>query len=313
MTNPLVSIIVPVYNVQDYLTEALNSLVNQTYGEMEIILVNDGSTDNSGLICEQYHEQYPSLIRLIAQENKGLSEARNTGLNNASGEYVIFFDSDDSCSEKMVELLVNAIRVTKSDIVISNLAKCNSGKLTVFQKAETVLEDILNQRTPFTHSAWGKLYSATLFVEGRNRFRHGIYYEDLEFFPRVIEDCNLIAHLDLQLYHYRQDRTDSIINSKKTVRTDVLEITSNLIDRYRGCPALYQAALNRCFSANFNIFLLSDDDRQKQECWKVVRQLRLSVIKNKKARVRNRIGGILSFLGADICSAVLSYVRRCQN
>lgn len=310
MTNPLVSIIVPVYNVQDYLTEALNSLVNQTYREMEIILVNDGSTDRSGYICEQYQRQYPSLIRLITQENKGLSEARNTGLDYASGEYIIFFDSDDYCSENMVELLVDAFSATESDIVISNFENSNSGRVTVYPKAGQVLECILNQSAPFTHSACGKLYSASLFREGRNRFKPGIYYEDLEFFPRVIEECGVTAHLDLQLYHYRQDRTDSIINSKKTVRTDVLEITRELVGRYEGSPELYRAAVNRCFAANFNIFLLSDDDSLRQKCWKVVRQYRLNVIKNRKARTRNRIGGILSFLGADVCSAIMTPIRR---
>ena len=114
----LVSVIVPVYNVSPYLREAIDSVINQTYKELEIIIVDDGSTDGSGAICEEYASS-DSRIKLIHQSNRGLSGARNTGLECATGDFVAFVDSDDSISPVFIETLVNALSSASASIAWS--------------------------------------------------------------------------------------------------------------------------------------------------------------------------------------------------
>ena len=125
----LVSVIVPVYNVSPYLREALDSVINQTYKELEIIIVDDGSTDGSASIYEEYAASDPR-IKLIHQANKGLSGARNTGLEHATGEFVSFIDSDDSISPMFIESLVNAMVSTSADVSICRFSAFEtSGKM----------------------------------------------------------------------------------------------------------------------------------------------------------------------------------------
>ena len=114
-----VSVIVPVYNVEAYLDKCLNSLVNQTLKEIEIIVVNDGSKDNSEKIIEKYKEKYPEKIKYYKKENGGLSSARNYGLKYAIGEYVAFVDSDDYVDLKMYEKMINLANLENSDIVVA--------------------------------------------------------------------------------------------------------------------------------------------------------------------------------------------------
>ena len=126
----LVSIIVPVYNVAPYLREALDSIVNQTYKDLEILIIDDGSTDGSSAICEEYASKDPR-IRLIHQSNKGLSGARNTGLEHATGDYVAFIDSDDSVSPVFIESLVNAMTSSSASIAVCKFSIINtSGSMT---------------------------------------------------------------------------------------------------------------------------------------------------------------------------------------
>ena len=112
----MISIIVPVYNVEKYLNRCIDSILKQIYIDFEIILVNDGSTDSSGIICEYYHEQYPQIITVIHQNNQGLSQARNTGLEQAKGEYITFIDSDDFISPNYLYVLLKNMKMYDADI-----------------------------------------------------------------------------------------------------------------------------------------------------------------------------------------------------
>jgi len=297
----LVSIIVPVYNVEQYVVNAIDSIICQTYDNIEVIIVNDGSTDSSGEICKSYVEKHPDKIRLINQKNMGLSAARNRGIDMASGEYIMFVDSDDTIAENAVELLLSTARSNDADIVVTNYSKPGKNRKIKHIPNHKLLADVLNQTAPFTHSAWGKLYKSTLFKDSSNRFAPGIIYEDLDFFPRIVMDCERIVYIDSLIYYYNRTRTDSITNCKKTVRTDVLEITKNIQNRLENDRELYEAAVNRRFAANFNIFYLTDNIDLRNECWNVVCSLRKNVLFNRKARLKNRVGALVSFLGKDIC------------
>lgn len=300
----LVSIIVPVYNVRKYLDKSLASIIGQTYENTEIILVNDGSTDGSDIICERFAEKHRDIVRYISQQNAGLSAARNAGLDIAQGDYITFVDSDDTIEPDLVESLVIIASAHKSDMIISKFSKPKgSGEVTDVVPAEA-LEMVLNQTSPFTHSACGKLYSAHLFYNNRNRFTKGIIYEDLDFFPRIIRDCNMVTYYDRLLYNYYTERPESITNNPKLLRKDVLEITEQIQKSFSDNKDLHRAAINRRFAANYNIFLLSHDNEICDRCWKVIKEYRLNVLLNKKARFKNRIGALVSFIGPRLLKAI---------
>lgn len=300
----LVSIIVPVYNVRKYLDRSLASIISQTYENSEIILVNDGSTDGSDKVCERFAEKHRDIVKYISQQNAGLSSARNAGLDIAKGDYITFVDSDDTIEPDLVESMVNIASAHKSDMIISKFGKPKgSGEVTDIAPEEA-LEMVLNQTSPFTHSACGKLYSAHLFYNNRNRFTKGIIYEDLDFFPRIIKDCSLVTYYDKLLYNYYTERPESITNNPKLLRTDVLEITEQIQNAFSDNKNLHRAAINRRFAANYNIFFLSHDIEICNSCWKVIKNYRLNVLFNKKARLKNRIGALVSFIGPRLLKAI---------
>lgn len=303
--NPLVSVIIPVYNVRKYLDACLESVLNQTYRNTEIIIINDGSTDGSDAICENFRLRYPDQIVYICQPNGGLSIARNSGLSIAKGDYIMFVDSDDTIIPDAVCRLVDIQKRTNADIVITNFTKSGNGTIHIQTPHDTIRE-ILNQTARYTHTSWGKLYSAELFSNGKNRFKPGIIYEDLEFFPRVLDDCNIIAYADTLIYRYTI-RQESLTNNPILPRTDIIEITKTLQEKYSADKSLIQAAVNRRFAANFNIFFLTQDDRLRDECWNTVRELRWNVISNNKARLKNRIGALISYLGKGLLKTIFKH------
>lgn len=216
-TFPLVSVIIPVYNVDRYLREALDSVICQTYSHLEIILIDDGSTDASGRICDEYARKDPR-IHLIRQENKGLSTARNVGLDCSAGDYIAFLDPDDAFHPSFVEMLLIAIMRTKADMSLcmytvqhteGALNRCKKmGKRSTLHPAigpgtydrVTVLRALAEQR--INVSVWNKLYRKELWEE--LRFLDGHVYEDGETAYKIAERCEKCCVIDSPLYFYRK-------------------------------------------------------------------------------------------------------------
>ena len=198
-----VSIIIPVYNVEDYLYDCLDSAVNQTYKNIEIILIDDGSTDKSSEICKQYKMKYQT-IKYIYQENQGLSSARNTGINACTGEYIFCLDSDDFIARNLIEIMVNEIRDT-IDIVsvgfqsISEGRKYRDDKVIKAKFHTTTSKDFYLQT--ISNHACGKLYKASLFYGVR--FPVGQNYEDVATTHKLYNKSNKISYADEGLYYYR--------------------------------------------------------------------------------------------------------------
>lgn len=132
--NPLVSIIVPIYNVEQYIMRCLKSLLSQTYENIEIILVDDGSTDNCGELCDIIHKKYPDKIIVVHKQNGGLSDARNIGLKIAKGSYIAFVDSDDFISNKMIEIMVSNLQKYNVDMVCVNFQEFSDDTLIISLK-----------------------------------------------------------------------------------------------------------------------------------------------------------------------------------
>lgn len=224
-SQPLVSVIIPVYNVEEYLCECVDSVINQTYKNLEIILVDDGSTDSSGKICDDYAEK-DERISAIHQTNGGLSAARNAGLSKAIGDYIYFLDSDDYIAENTLEILLSISENDKSDIVFFDAVSfADTPDFTVKQnyirknkyKSDTGYNvfSALTQNQEF-HSAVPLLFlKKDLLIKSKIRFIPDILYEDMVFTYQALCFAKVVSQCDKALY-YRRYRKNSIMTSSKT-------------------------------------------------------------------------------------------------
>ena len=225
-----VSIIVPVYQVEIYLRQCIDSILAQTFTDFELILVDDGSKDKSGEICDEYAGK-DGRVRVIHKENGGLSDARNAGLEQAAGEYFMFVDSDDYIAPTMIERLYNSIQSESADIAACNFCyvfdKKEKKDFSTAMEAEVLQGSEIfyyrkNDRSyGFWTVAWNKLYKSETF---RNvRFRFGKYHED-EFWANDIYQLEIrVATIPECLYYYRQ-RDNSIMGKESIARNlDILE------------------------------------------------------------------------------------------
>lgn len=214
-----VSIIVPVYNVEKWIKECLESLINQTYCDYEIILINDGSTDDSGKICDQFATINPS-VQVLHQINQGVSVARNKGLSCAKGKYVVFVDPDDIVSKKYLEILVTTIESSNSEMVITNY--CSNYEKFLFSnvekvkakeiKSEDILEHILDGKS-YDGYLWNRIFVRSIINDNYILFNKNIIiWEDLYFVIEYLRCIKKCVYIDYVLYFYRQ-RIDSAVSS----------------------------------------------------------------------------------------------------
>ena len=217
-----VSIIVPVYKVEKYLLRCLDSIAVQTYQNIEVILVDDGSPDNCGKICDEYAIKH-STFRVIHQRNQGLSAARNNAIPHSSGEYITFIDSDDYITPDYVEYLVRLQRKYNSDVSVGGrvyqyedceLAKLRTSCRDMFFPTEKALS-YMNYGVNFSVFAWGKLYKRELLE--KYHYPVGKLYEDLATTYRIVGDTTGVAFGEKQIYFWVQ-RPGSIMNSKFSER-----------------------------------------------------------------------------------------------
>lgn len=227
-----ISVIVPVYNVENYLEKCLNSLVNQTLQEIEILVVNDGSKDNSQRIIDEFQERFPEKIKAFSKENGGLSDARNFGIDRAIGEFLAFVDSDDYVSENMMEEMYNLAIKNQAELVICNLQKVDENgnvtqKLTQIpnfsEKIE--LEKNFSVFSDLSYFACNKIFKRALF-EGK-RFQKGMHFEDIELIPQILLQCKTLAKTDAFYYQYLE-RSNSISKSHTERGLDILKAVENV-------------------------------------------------------------------------------------
>ena len=227
-----VSVIVPVYNVESYLEKCLNSLVNQTLAEIEIIVVNDGSEDNSKKIIDDFQQKYPLIIRSFSKENGGLSDARNFGLAKATGEFVGFVDSDDYVSETMFEEMYQLAKKHSAEMVICNLQKVDEDgnvtqKLTQIPHMPEKIElaNNLSVFSDISYFACNKIFKRELFHN--KYFKKGVHFEDIQLIPQLLLECTTLAQT--QNYHYQYfERSDSITKTHTEKGLDILKAVEDV-------------------------------------------------------------------------------------
>ena len=229
----LISIIIPVYKVEKYLEKCIQSVINQTYENLQIILVDDGSPDNCGKICDEYAKK-DHRIEVIHKSNGGLSDARNKGLEIAKGEYIGFVDSDDYIEADMYEVLYNLLKQYNADVSICNFYTVSQGKIAIknaengikeYNRIEILKEVLLDNN--IQSYAWNKLYKKELFDE--IKYPVGKKYEDIGTTFYLLEKCNKVVVTGKPEYYYI-NRQDSIVNNvTETTITDYIEL---IMQRY---------------------------------------------------------------------------------
>lgn len=215
-----VSIIVPVYNVEQYLEKCLISLVNQTLDNIEIIVVNDGSPDNSQKIIDKYYKKYPNKIKKHIKENGGLSSARNYGLKFATGEFVAFVDSDDYVDVNMYKIMYDKAKKNNSDIVCCNLNVVIGDRIEKKKINDTTNNNMYNRFLFSSICACDKLIKKEIIEKNNWHFPEKIWYEDFASIPLLSLYTNKISYVDDYLYYYLT-REGSIMN--QAIYNDKLE------------------------------------------------------------------------------------------
>ncbi|WP_300766235.1 glycosyltransferase family 2 protein [uncultured Acetatifactor sp.] len=305
MENPLISVIIPIYNVEKYLPTCMESIFSQTYRKLEIILVDDGSKDNCSRLCDEYAEK-DDRVKIYHKENGGLSDARNYGVERANGEYITYVDSDDYVDSDYIEYLYLLIRKYNSQIAlcqhrvhynngfIKEIGKTGDEELTVSRCLERMLyHDVIDT------SAWAKLYHRDLF--------HGVCYpvnkifEDTATTYILMMKCEKIAIGYESKYNYIF-RNNSIINSEfNRNKLDLIEITDKMaLDIIQKYPDLKKAVLRRQIYARFStlnqMLGISGYSDIRDELIRYIKMHKKDIICNHKTPKKDKIGLILLLL-----------------
>lgn len=230
-----VSLIIPVYNVSAFLGKCLDSVQAQTYKDLEVIIVNDGSTDNSLEIIESYVAANANF-KAYTIENSGQGGARNYGLERASGDYIAFLDSDDYISSDCIERMAETALEENSDIVVCNCYDVREDGSVIFKSENNIANKTTSVfETPtilFNRVApWGKLFKRQIF--GDLRFATRVWYEDMRLIPKLYLNAERISYIDDALFYYVQ-RAGSTMNNKNAVRNlEIIETFDSLFDYYK--------------------------------------------------------------------------------
>lgn len=310
---PIVSIIVPVYNVEKYLEDCIDSLINQTYNKIEILLINDGSTDKSKIICEKYLK-IDDRIKLINKLNGGLSDARNVGIDLATGEYLTFVDSDDVLSNKFIEKMLKVALDTKTDIVCSRYMRFKE-KNKIIEAKENIknvmildsfkfLKNVFYQydQTLYSVSACSKIYKKDIFRT--LRYPKGKLYEDVAIISDLMEMTNKIAVLDEILYFYRISE-NSITNSKFNSRKlEIINYCEKNLQKYENNCEMQRAVQNMLFARSMEILAIMKNSKYRnketeEKLWNNIKSYRKLIIFDNNSRKIAKISAIISYIGKN--------------
>jgi glycosyl transferase cpsJ(V) len=241
------SIIIPVYNTEQTLGRCINSVLQSSLNNFEIILINDGSTDNSANICESYKNNYPQQIQVIHQKNQGLSAARNAGLDISKGQYVTFIDSDDYISKDLYCHLLEQLNVNHNiDLLEYSLVKeAQNNTEILFNFKDSIYR---NHRSywikthAYTHAfAWNKIYKRELFKD--LRYPIGKKFEDVWLLPRIIQKCQTIATTSCGYYHYDYNPHGITATADGMALQDLLNAHLKVFEQYQNAD-YYLSLLN---------------------------------------------------------------------
>ena len=297
MNEVKVSVIIPVYQVENYLERAVDSVLAQTLEEKEIILVDDGSPDGSPEICDRYARQYPEMIRVIHKENQGLGMARNTGVDAARGEYLAFLDSDDTVEPEMYEEMYEKAREGDYDIVMCDvkILYVEENKSVVsssYPREEIDLGDYIARGNNITYSV-NKLYRREIWQE--NRYKK-MLFEDIALIPALVSRYPHIGYVKKPFYHYYR-RSNTISTSQVGAMVDIVKAYREFLE---GCnPGFRDEAV---YCAARQIFWNITDSRTlfRADFVDFLKEYKRFFLMNPYLEKDKKISGLLNYLNQDV-------------
>ena len=322
----MISVIVPVYNAEKYLNACVESILAQDYKNFELLLVEDGATDASGVLCDKWREK-DKRIRVFHQENGGAAKARNFGVAMAKGEYVAFVDSDDVIAPSYLQTLYHLAEETGADIAGCGFVRVYPGEKEkkpgsecekkFVLKGPEAMERLLYQRD-FMSVPWGMISRKVLWDEVA--FPEGTKAEDMGTIYRLFSKAKTLAYTGAPLYEYYQRADNTIFSTSRERNVDYL-MHANAMVAYvkQHFPQYLPAAESRLFSACFQILSETEKCPDNQEIltqvYEIIRRLRAHVQKDKKAKARNRIAAVMAIFGVGGLHRMLRlyYKRQCQK
>lgn len=324
---PLVSIIVPVYNVEGYLERCVHSILSQTYPYLEIILVDDGSTDSSGKICDSLQSS-DNRISVIHKKNGGLSSARNAGLEAVHGDYIAYVDSDDFIGVDHILNLLAAAIGTEADIAVTDLTalpdegtiltlpKKQPSEFLLLTPVDAVCTSLDAPHPLFAEYACGKLFSASL--ASHLIFPQDKHFEDQFVMYKVLYAANKVIYENANDYYYTIERASSITNQFNEKHLDTLEARFEIVEfaREKGIPKLEAIALRRYYSrliGEFAVFSLSGQDDLCNRVFERIRQERTTALASPSVALTTKVAFILSYLPRKIFSTAARYSEKKCN
>lgn len=272
MKKGLISIIVPIYNIEMYLKRCVDSLINQTYKNIEILLVNDGSTDNSPLICKEYEEKHKNVIVFLDKKNGGVSDARNLGLKHATGEYVTFVDADDYVDEKFIEKLYNQVKDNPAVLVISNAKNFDDNSIIETKKLiekeielnkEQCIKELLLEKKFFS-VCWGKLYKTELAkqIEFDKSMKIAEDFKYImDYFKKIKENDKVIIIPD-RLYYYYLRQGSAIRSGFDNRWIDEIKLCEKYIEKFSKTD-YYKYAIKRYVRINITCAIKFNLNKEK--------------------------------------------------
>ena len=256
---PLISIIVPVYNVENYVAECITSLINQTYRNIEILLVDDGSTDKSGQICDSFAND--DRIRVFHTKNAGVSAARNYALDRARGDYIGFADSDDRAEPEMFETLLRCAEKSGADVALcgfdreypSGIRQSSRPPVYVEASGAEAVSTVFYEYGLIYNYAWNKLFRREFFESGL-RFPVGFLYEDQYVITRLLCSGGKIACMPEILYHYRQRRSSIVHEMTFKASVDYWTLRHERFKMLKKIKAAHARTVRDCVDSAFRVF-----------------------------------------------------------
>ena len=314
---PLITIIVPCYKVEQYLPKCVDSILRQTYRNLEVILVDDGSPDRCGEICDAYAKK-DSRVVVIHKANGGLSDARNVAIDQARGEWITFIDSDDFVCEDYVEVLYKLATEFDCDCSVCPLRPIKEGEEPIVDHAFIHQEKMLPQKAveqmfyqeKFDNNAASKLFHKRLFESGI-RFPKGVYFEDLAITYQLLLMSKGVGYTDAKLYYYllREDSIEGEYTPKKV--DDGLSVLKSMDDNISMFQGIEKAYRSRKFSFLLHLLLMMPKGAMHyEEMVGEVKKLRKSVLFDLHGRKKARVAAVLSYFGMDIMRSVFSFVNK---
>lgn len=320
MNEKLVSIIVPIFNLEKYLEKCVESLLRQTYKNLEIWLVDDGSKDASGAICDKFGAM-DERIHVLHQKNGGAAAARNAALSQCRGEYLTFVDGDDYIHERLIEVLVDKLEAQAAQISICGWQDVYEdtvaapalveGNIEIYD-TEKALENMLYQRS-YDTAMWAKLYRRELF-EGIF-FPVGNLYEDIAIIYKIFARAKKVVYVDYAGYYYLLREQGTTLQAFKPGKMDLIDVADEMADfLLERFPAIRSAVLCKYVRANFHIYLQIPPQKavfvaEKKRIEQNIKKYRAEVLKDANAQKGTKVALLCSYISLPLLVSFKSLKR----